>query len=174
MDEVKVLKRGKNYVTPFSEAHIEELCVSLAPESKYELRCLGYHSTKEALMEMLSNAECYVAKSDGGPILAVGGVFFDHTAETPQFFTMFTVEVKENFTALARTSKMFVNFFDQTQPSMSLSILSEFELMLDWAAWLNFEAVGISEHNGHSYVEFVRCNPKQKNVSDNPSRPVMH
>ena len=174
MDEVEVLKRGKYYVTSLSEAHIDELCASLAPESHYELRCLGYETTREALMKMFCDADCYVAKSKGGPILAVGGIFFDSTADNSKFFTMFTVEVKENFTTLARTSRMFVNFFDQTQPSMSMSILSEFNVMLDWAAWLGFEPVGINEYRGHAYVQFVRCNPKHKNVSDKPSRPVMH
>jgi len=42
--------------------------------------------------------------------------------------------------------------------------------MLDWAGWLGFEAVGVSE----GYVDFVRCNPAQKNVYDKSLRPITH
>ena len=174
MDELKVISRGKYYLTPFSEAHIDELCASLSPESRYELRCLGYSSIKEALIEMMNESESYVAKSEGGPILCVSGLFYDHSADDPQMFAMFTDGAKESFHMMARGSKMLTNFFDQTHPSMSMYILDKFPIMLNWAAWLGFQPVGLAIHNNNNYVEFVRCNPREKNVSHEGSRPVMH
>jgi hypothetical protein len=82
--------------------------------------------------------------------------------------------MKDNFHAISRGSKMFVSFFDQSHDTMTMTILAKFSSMLNWATWLGFEPVGISEHRKNEYVEFVRCNPLRKNVSDELSRPVMH
>ena len=174
MAEIKVLTRGKYYLTPFSEAHVEELCASLSAESKHELACLGYSTVTEALEDIIDQSECYVAKSEGGPIICISGLFIGSSIQCPQMFTMFTDEVRTNFQVMARGSKMLVNFFDQTYPSMRMSILSDFTSMLDWAAWLGFAVKGTVTYNKNTYIEFVRCNPKQKDVSHKPSRPVMH
>jgi hypothetical protein len=69
---------------------------------------------------------------------------------------------------------MLVNFFDQTQDGMTMTILAEYDSMVQWATWLGFEPVGITESGKNKYVEFVRCNPNKKNVYDSPLRPIMH
>ena len=75
---------------------------------------------------------------------------------------------------LARGSRMLVNFFDKTQPNMTMTILADYEGILQWAAWLGFEPVGTSVVGENKYVEFVRCNPNKKNVYDSSLRPIMH
>jgi hypothetical protein len=45
---------------------------------------------------------------------------------------------------------------------------------LDWAAWLGFEAIGVTEFNSNHYVDFVRCISPQKSAYSETSRPVMH
>jgi hypothetical protein len=57
---------------------------------------------------------------------------------------------------------------------MSMTILADYEFMIDWAAWLGFEAVGMSQNGFNKYVEFVRCNPNKSNVYNLTSRPVTH
>ena len=89
-------------------------------------------------------------------------------------FAMFSNNIKKSFVAAARGSKMVVDFFDKTQPMMTMTILESNELILNWAVWLGFDPVGFVEQKNCKYVEFVRCNPKQKDVSHKPSRPVMH
>ena len=129
---------------------------------------------KEAILEMMEISEVYVVKSKDGPILCVTGLAFDSTIELPQFFCVFTNEVKKNLRLLVIGSRMIIGFFDKTHPWLCMSILSDFPIMLNWAASLGFEAVGISERRDHKYVEFVRCNPIEKSVSHKLSRPVMH
>ena len=50
-----------------------------------------------------------------------------------------------------------VNFLEKLYPMMTMMIDMEYEAMLNWAAWLGFEAVGISTTSSAQYVEFVRC-----------------
>ncbi len=69
---------------------------------------------------------------------------------------------------------MLVNFFDQSHAGLSMTVNGDFEFILDWAAWLDFEAVGVATMGPHKYVDFVRCNPNGKNVYDGTSRPVVH
>lgn len=174
MDEIKIVKRGKYYLTPFLEEHIDELCDSLSPESRFELRCLGYEGVREALNEIIHESESYVAKTKNGPIICISGLIFDKSSDCPQMFAMFTKDVKKSFHTMARGSTMLINFFDQTYPMLNMSILDKFSFMLDWASWLGFEPVSHIEYQGNGYVEFVRCNPMKKNVSNKSSRPVMH
>jgi hypothetical protein len=89
-------------------------------------------------------------------------------------FAMFSNKIKENFTMLARGSKMLVEFFDQSQSHMSMTILADYEGMVSWATWLGFDPVGVSTQNGNKYVEFVRCNLDQNCVYDEPRQPVIH
>lgn len=174
MDEFKVIKRGEYYLTPLHERHIDELLEVLSDESIEEVALLGYSSTRVALIEMYECAEAYIVRKGNGPPLCVGGLFYDTSEDIPQMFAMFSKDMKGNFHAISRGSKMFVNFFDQSHDAMTMTILAKFSPMLNWAAWLGFEPVGISEHRKNKYVEFVRCNPLRKNVSDELSRPVMH
>jgi hypothetical protein len=55
-----------------------------------------------------------------------------------------------------------------------MTLLSDYEFMIDWAIWLGFEPVGVIEDNNNKYVEFVRCNSNGKSVYDGPLRPVIH
>jgi hypothetical protein len=93
----------------------------------------------------------------------VGGLWFDGTNDA-QMFAMFSEGLKQNFHALARGSKLLVNFFDKTEEIITMRVLAEYEPILNWASWLGFEAVGVSERDSYKYVEFVRCNPNKKLV----------
>lgn len=173
MAEPKIIKRGKYYLTPLKAEHLPEIKRVLSPENIKEIFLLGHASIDEALAEMLQVSECYVAKEEGGDILFVGGLWFDDDVFAPQMFAMFSSAIKENFTLLARGSKMLVNFFDQTQDMMTMTILAEHGSMIQWATWLGFEVVGYTDYRQHRYIDFVRCNPRQKNVYDG-IRPVKH
>lgn len=173
-DEVKIMSRGGAYLTPMKEHHIAELMDVLSKENKRELVLLGYQDIGTALQDMYDSSEVYIVRNKDNDLVFAGGLWHDANEEWPQMFAMFSYKVRENFNLLARGSKMLVNFFDQTQHGMSMTILSEYEFMLDWAAWLGFEAVGISANGPSKYVEFVRCNPKGKSVYDGPLRPVIH
>ena len=171
---MKILSRGKYYLTPFTAYHIEEVVQNLSEENKRELSLWGHTDVEQALIEMYESSECYIARKEGGPFLMVGGLWHDDDQEFPQMFSMFSKDFAEHFTAIARGSRMLVNFFDKTQAMLSMTILSDYQFMVQWATWLGFEPVGITESNSHKYVEFVRCNPNQKGVYDSASRPVMH
>lgn len=173
-DEVKIMSRGGAYLTPMKEHHIAELMDVLSKENKRELVLLGYQDIGTALQDMYDSSEVYIVRNKDNDLVFAGGLWHDANEEWPQMFAMFSYKVRENFNLLARGSKMLVNFFDQTQHGMSMTILSEYEFMLDWAAWLGFEAVGISANGPSKYVEFVRCNPNKTNVYNSASRPVTH
>jgi hypothetical protein len=104
----------------------------------------------------------------------VGGLWYNDDRESPQMFSMFSDGLKQNFHAMARGSKLLVNFFDQSETYMSMTILADYEGMLNWAAWLGFEAVGIHQVDANKYVDFVRCNPDKKIVYNEALRPVTH
>jgi len=104
----------------------------------------------------------------------VGGLWYNDDRESPQMFSMFSDGLKQNFHAMARGSKLLVNFFDQSETYMSMTILADYEGMLNWAAWLGFEPVGIHQVDANKYVDFVRCNPDKKIVYNEALRPVTH
>ena len=181
--EVKIIERGDYYLTPFTIYHIDEVAEHLSPESKRELFLMGHTDIKQALYEMHECSSSYLARRNDDTFLMVGGLWYDGNYDgnakyweesAPQMFAMFSSGVKQNFHAIARGSRMLVNFFDQSEPSMTMTILSDYEPMLNWAAWLGFESVGVSLMNENKYVDFVRCNPNQKNVYDKALRPVKH
>lgn len=174
MDEFKVIKRGEYYLTPLHERHIDELLEVLSDESIEEVTLLGYSNPRHALTEMYQCAEAYIVRKGNSPPLCVCGLFYDKSDSEPQMFAMFSRDMKDNFHAISRGSMMFVNYFDQSHDIMTMTILAKFSPMLNWAVWLGFEPVTITEHRKSEYVEFVRCNPLRKNVSDELSRPVMH
>ena len=147
---------------------------NLSLENRHELAILGYVDVREALVEMYEHSECYICRKEGESFIMVGGLWFEDDQDFPQMFAMFSDKIKENFHAMARGSKMLVNFFDQSHDGMSMTVNGDFEFILDWAAWLDFEAVGVATMGAHKYVDFVRCNPNGKNVYDGTSRPVVH
>jgi len=173
-NEVKVIKRGEAYLTPMKKHHIAELNSVLSKENKRELFLLGHYDIQTALHEMHNSSEAYIVRNKDKDLVFAGGLWYDPNEDWPQMFAMFSNKVSENFKLLARGSKMLVNFFDQTQNGMSMTILSDHEFMLNWAAWLGFEPVGISVKDDTEYVEFVRCNPNKSNVYNSTSRPITH
>lgn len=171
-DEVKIISRGGAYLTPMYEHHIPELLEVLSKENKRELILLGYDDIQSAINQMIEQAEVYIARNKDGDLVFVGGVF--HGGDLPQMFAMFSHKIKENYKMLIRGSKLFVDFLDRTQTIMCMTILADYEFMLDWASWLGFEAIDVSHNGPHKYVEFVRCNPNKSNVYNLTSRPVTH
>lgn len=173
-DEVRIMSRGEAYLTPMRQHHIAELMQVLSPENRRELILLGYDDVHTAIQEMYDSSEVYIVRNKDKDLVFVGGLWHEANEHWPQMFAMFSYKVRENFKLLARGSKMLVSFFDQTQGGMSMTILSDYEFMLDWASWLGFEAVGVSMNGENKYVEFVRCNPNKSNVYNLTSRPVTH
>ena len=171
-DELRVIKRGQYYMTPFMAHHIEEFIRVIHPENVKELRLLGYENVREALDEMIEASECYLVRGPDNQIVFVGGLFFGEGE--PQLFALFSTNLRENFTALARGSKMLLSFFDQTYPMLSMSIMAKYEAMVNWALFLGFDPVGVARVDNLDFVEFVRCNPNKNYVSHETSRPVMH
>jgi len=172
--EVKILKRGKFYLTPFTLDHIDEVAANLSHENIRELKILGHLDIKQAITEMYECSECYLVRKEGEVFTAVGGLWYNEDQDYPQMFFMFSHKIKENFTSIARGSKMLLNYLEQTQPQMTMTILADYEIMVDWAVWLGFEPVGVSISPPHKYVDFVRCNPNQKSVYDGELRPITH
>jgi hypothetical protein len=174
MREVEVLRRGKCYLTPFTVAHIDEVASVLSKENLEEISILGFDSPQEALLDMVESSDCYIARLDSGDILFVGGLWYAEDAELPQMFAMFSSKLKENFTTMARGSKMLLHFFERGHDAITMTILTKNQAMVQWAAWLGFEPVGVYASNGHQYIDFVRCNPNLKSVYDDAPRPAMH
>ena len=173
-DEVRIITRGQYYLTPFTTNHIDEVVEHLSKESRRELRLLGHLDIPQAIEEMQKHSECYIARKQDETFLAVGGLWYDGDQDFPQMFAMFSKNIKGNFNAIARGSLMIVKFFDSTQTYMSMTILADYEFMLDWASWLGFEEMGVSTVGTNKYVDFVRCNPNENNVRDGLLRPVTH
>jgi hypothetical protein len=171
-NEVRIMQRGSYYLTPFLHGHVSEFISVIHPENVREIIRLGYENVADGLAQMVEDSECYIARDGQGKIVFVGGVTLD--ADTPQMFALFTKDIKENFTLLARGSKMLVSLFDQSYPMMSMTIYFEYYPMISWAEWLGFEIVGCSEYLDAQYVEFVRCNPNKNFVVSDTARPVMH
>ena len=172
--EVKILKRGDYYLTPFTLGHVDEVAENLSPENRRELLLLGHTDIRQALHEMHDTADSYLCRRNDDTFLMVGGLWYNDDRESPQMFSMFSDGLKQNFHAMARGSKLLVNFFDKSETYMSMTILADYEGMLNWAAWLGFEAVGIHEVDANKYVDFVRCNPDEKIVYNKALRPVTH
>lgn len=146
----------------------------LSKENVREILLLGYTDVRSAIMEMIGTSECYICRKEGEGFIMVGGLWYGDDAEFPQLFAMFSNKIRKNFTAMARGSRMFVNYFDKCHDYLCMTVLAEHEFILNWAAWLGFEAVGIVTMGENSYVDFVRCNPNKKNVYDSSLRPAMH
>jgi hypothetical protein len=174
MVDVKLLKRGKYYLTPLRKDHLPEIHKHLSQENKRELKLLGYENIMDALEEMQEYSECYLARKEGEPFLFVGGLWYSGGDDMPQMFAMFSDQLKDNFTAIARGSRMLMDYLDQTNPNTTMTILAEYEHMIQWATWLGYEPVGVAANGAAKYVEFVRCKYPYESVYDDTSRPVMH
>jgi hypothetical protein len=171
-EELKILSRGAFYMTPFCDYHIPEFLKVIHGETIRELTNLGHLNVVEALQEVVETSEAYIVKDNNGTILLICGLV--HDDETPQMFALFTKNLKDNYKALVRSSRALVSFFDQVHPMLTMTISAQYNDMLQWAAWLGFEAVGMSHYQNTHYVEFVRCNSIKNYVSHETSRPVMH
>lgn len=172
--EVKVLKRGPFYMTPVTEDHLDEVVENLSSENKREIKLLGYADLKMALRDMYEQSEAYVVRKDDGPILCIGGLWFVEDQDFPQMFTIFTEHAKKNFVGLIRGSRLLVQYFQQSHPHITMTIHSDYEGILNWAAWLGFEPVGVMNAGYDKYVEFIRCNLGGNCVYDKAPRPVIH
>ena len=171
----KVIQRGSYQLVPACASDVPEIVKHLSIESARELKLLGYSSVKEGIEEMVSSAECYIARRDGCVYSCVGGLFHGSENDDPQMFAMFSGNIRDNFIPIARGSKTLVKLFDKFHPRMTMTILSEHEAMLNWALWLGFEVVStMNDTNNHEYINFVRCNPSMKDAYSGESRPVMH
>lgn len=168
------MKRGRFYLTPFTLDHIEEVVEGLSAENRRELKLLGHSDVRKALLDMHETSECYLCREEGESFTMIGGLWFGADEAWPQMFAMFSDKIKSNWHAMARGSRMFVSHFDQSHDGMSMTVNADFEFILNWSAWLGFEPVGVSVLGFEKYVEFVRCNPRQKNIKDELSRPAMH
>lgn len=170
-----VIKRGAYQLNAVSVEDIDEIVKHLSPESARELKLLGYHSIKEAIGEMVSSSECYIARKGDGIYSCVGGLWHSPSNPNPQMFAMFSGNIKENFIPIARGSMTLIKLFDKFHSKLTMTILEEHEPMLNWAVWLGFEPTSSTlDGNGNAYINFVRCNPSIKNAYSNKSRPVMH
>ena len=171
-EEIKILSQGAFYMTPFRDYHIPEFLKVIHHETLIDLSNLGYEKITEALQNVVDTSESYIVKDKSGTILLVCGLV--HDDETPQMFALFSSNLKDNYKSLVRSSRSLVSFFHQAHPLITMTISTRYNDMLQWASWLGFEAVGMSEHKKINYVEFVRCNSVKNYVSHETSRPVMH
>ena len=87
--EVKILKRGKFYLTPFTLNHIDEVANNLSHENIRELKILGHLDIKQAITEMYECSECYLVRKEGELFTAVGGLWYAEDQDYPQMFFMF-------------------------------------------------------------------------------------
>ena len=171
---VEVLRQGDYSLTSVTLDDFDEIVEHLSEKNVEELMLLGYDSVSEAIGDMIANAECYIARKDGHPFTFVGGLWPDADGDPPQMFAMFSSDLRKNFVSIAKGSKALVKMFDQYHDTMTMTILSKNEAMLNWATWLGFSPVAITERNDEQYVSFVRCIMPKTNVYTGESRPVMH
>lgn len=172
--EVKILERGPYYMTPLSPFHLDEIANNLSPENRKEIRLMGYTDLRLAISEMYEQSEAYIVRKENGPIIFAGGLWHSEDQDYPQMFALFMKDAMNSYTTLARGSKMLVDFLSKTQDHMTMTILSDYEGMANWAVWLGFEPVGVIEAGHYKYLEFIRCNLTGNCVYDKASRPVMH
>lgn len=161
-------------MTPLSPFHLDEIAEQMSHENKRELRLLGYTDIRVAVSEMYETSEAYIVRKEGGPILFVGGLWFAEDQDYPQMFALFMKEAMENYFLLARGSKMLLSYLKASNDHMTMTILSDYEGMLNWATWLGFEPIGVIESGGFKYVEFIHCNLGENCVYDKAPRPVIH
>ena len=170
----EVFRQGSYSVTPVTMDDFDEIVEHLSEKNVEELFLLGYDSVEEAIDDMIASAECYIARKDGYTFTFVGGLWPDADGDPPQMFAMFSSDLRKNFVSIAKGSKALIKMFDQYHDTMTMTILAKNEAMLNWATWLGFSPVSITERHGEEYVSFVRCIMPKTNVYTNESRPVMH
>jgi len=170
----EVFRQGLFSVTQVTMDDFDEIVEHLSDKNVEELKLLGYLSVGSAIEDMILNAECYIARKDGNPFTFVGGLWPDPDGDPPQMFALFSSDLRENFVSIAKGSKALVKMFDNYHTTLQMTILAKNEAMLNWASWLGFEPIAISENADEKYVSFVRCILPKTNVYTNESRPVMH
>jgi hypothetical protein len=170
----EVLRQGKYSLTPVILEDLDEIVEHLSEQNVEELMLLGYDSVNEAIEDMITNSECYIARKDGHRFTFVGGLWPDAEGDPPQMFAMFSSDLRKNFVSIAKGSKALIKMFDHYHDTMTMTILAKNEGMLNWASWLGFYPVRITEQHGEQYVSFVRCIMPKTNVYTGESRPVMH
>lgn len=170
---VEIMRRGKVFLTPLKHKHFEEIERNLSPESVRELELMGYEPA-DALETAVETSQAYAIIHDEDGILCISGLSFFHDLHCPQMYAMFTTKAKAHRLSLLRGSKMLLAFFSAQHSALCMTILTENDIMLQWASWLGFEAVGISNVEGAVYANFVRCENDDAYVETEGSRPVMH
>ena len=160
-------------MTPFRSEHVDDFVKVIHKDTVKDLIKLGHTNVAECLHEIAETCDVYMVRDKEGRIVIVSGVTFDEQDESV-FFALFSKDIKESFTAMARGSRSMVNFLEKSYPMMTMMIDMEYEAMLNWAAWLGFEAVGISTTSSAQYVEFVRCAFPIDDDSPDVSRPTKH
>ena len=170
MDEKRIIERGKAYLTPMLDYHINEFASIMHPSNKAEIKDFGYHSVHQLLTNVFNETESYVCRNKDGNLCFIGGL--SHAEESPQMFTIFANNLEHNVVLTAKMSKSLLHMYEKVHPTITMSILSKNEHMLNWACWLGFEPVELSVDE--KFVEFVRCNPNKKDVYDGALQPVIH
>ena len=94
--EVKILKRGRYYMTPFTLRQLDEVVNNLSDENKHELALLGHTDLEQAIIEMYETSECYLVRAEGESFIAVGGLFYSDDQQYPQMFCMFSDKIKKH------------------------------------------------------------------------------
>ena len=94
--EAKIIKRGNFYLTPFTKDHVEEVIANLAPENVREINLLGYQNVRECIEEMMQYSDCYLVRKEGEVFTAISGLWYEDNRETPQFFAMFSKNIKKH------------------------------------------------------------------------------
>ena len=170
MDEKRIIERGKAYLTPMLDYHINEFASIMHPSNKAEIKDFGYHSVHQLLTNVFNETESYVCRNKYGNLCFIGGL--SHAEESPQMFTIFANNLEHNVVLTAKMSKSLLHMYEKVHPTITMSILSKNEHMLNWACWLVFEPVELSVDE--KFVEFVRCNSKNYDVYNNTLRPIVH
>lgn len=168
--EKKIIERGKAYLTPMLDYHVSEFESIMHASNKAEVKDFGYDSVKQLLNNVLNDTESYVCRNKYGNLCFIGGL--SHVEESPQMFTIFANNLEHNVVLTAKMSKSLLHMYEKVHPTITMSILSKNEQMLNWACWLGFEPVEISFDE--KFVEFVRCNSKNYDVYNKALRPIVH
>ncbi len=170
---VEIMRRGKVFLAPLKHKHIDALEANMNKECVNDLNIMGYE-VRDAMEVALEASQSYVVQHDEAGILAVCGLMPEAGIEQVQMYGLFTDAAKNHAPSLLRGSRMLLKFFELQSDGLCMTIRADHEIMLQWAAWLGFEATGVSNYEGHGYVNFVRCGCIDCRGENAVSRPVMH
>lgn len=165
--EVKIIKRGDAYITPLKPNHLSEII--LHKKNAEEVLSFGYDGVFDALKAVYKNSEAYICRNKDGKIIFISGLWFSRD-EDPQMFFIFSKYISENVFLMAKMGKALLNMFDICHPTITMNILAKNKRMIYWAEWLGFSFVGTD----NVFIEFVRCNFNENNVTHKTLRPITH